>query len=75
MKSYMTIAQIETEHQNEWILLGGVKTDEAMQILGGIVMASSEDRDKIYLKALELRPENGAIHCTKSLPSNTAIVL
>jgi hypothetical protein len=74
MNEEMTIAEIESQFESEWVLIENPRTDEALNILGGEVLFHSKDRDEVYRKAVSLRPKRSAIVYTGKIPEETAVV-
>ena len=75
MATAMTLAQMETQFDSEWILVGDPKTDDALEVQSGQVLWHSQDRDEVYRKAVELRPRRFAMLYTGRMPEDTAIIL
>ena len=75
MNEEMTIAEIESQFESEWVLIEDPRTDEQLQILGGRVLFHSKDRDAVYRKAVSLRPKRSAVVYTGQIPEETAVVL
>jgi hypothetical protein len=75
MNKEMTIEEIESEFDSEWVLLEDPRTDEALKVLGGRVLHHSKDRDEVYRKAVSLRPKRSALIYTGEIPEETAVVL
>jgi hypothetical protein len=71
----LTITQIETQFEGEWILVEDPQTNEALEVQSGRVCWHSKDRDEVYRKAVELRPQRFAMLYTGKIPEDTAIVL
>jgi len=71
----MTIKQIQSRFQNEWILLDNPQTNEALEVLKGKLVCHSKDRDEVYRCAVARRPKRYAIIYTGNIPENTAVVL
>ena len=75
MGKEMTIAEIESHFESEWVLIEDPKTDDALNVLSGKVLHHSKDRDEVYRKAVSLRPKRSAILYTGEIPEETAVVL
>lgn len=75
MANEMTLEEMESEFDSEWVLVGEPVTDEALNILQGRVLHHSKDRDEVYRKAVSLRPKRSAIVYTGRIPEGTAVVL
>jgi hypothetical protein len=71
----MTINEIESQFEGEWILVADPQTNEALEVTGGRVLCHSKDRDEVYRRAVALRPKRSAILYTGQMPEDTAIVL
>jgi hypothetical protein len=75
MSDLMTIAEIESTFESEWVLLEDPETNEAFEVQRGNVRCHSKDRDEVYRKAVELRPKRFAMLYTGEIPKDAAIVL
>ena len=75
MDKEMTIEEIESQFDSEWVLIEDPKTDEGLKVLGGRVLHHSKDRDEVYRKAVSLRPKRSALIYTGEIPEDTAVVL
>ena len=75
MEDVLTIAEIESRYNSEWVLVEDPQTNEALEVLAGKVRCHSKDRDEVYRKAVELRPKRFAMLYTGTMPKDTAIVL
>ena len=71
----MTIEEIESQFESEWVLIEDPRTDATLRVLGGRVLHHSRDRDEVYRKAVTLRPKRSAIIYTGEIPEETAVVL
>ncbi len=75
MDKEMTIEEIESQFDSEWVLIEDPKTDEELKVVGGRVLHHSTDRDEVYRKAVSLRPKRSALIYTGEIPEDTAVVL
>ena len=75
MTREMTLTEIKSEFDSEWVLIGDPMTDEALNVLKGRVLHHSKDRDEVYRKAVSVRPKRSAIVYTGQIPEGTAVVL
>ncbi len=75
MNKEMSIEEIESQFESEWVLIEDPRTDEKLRILGGKVLSHSKDRDEVYHKAVSLRPKRSAVIYTGEIPEETAVVL
>ena len=71
----MTVEEIQTQFDGEWILVGDPRTSDKLEVLEGNVLYHSKDRDEVYRRAVTLKPKRSAILFTGRMPANTAIVL
>lgn len=75
MNQEMTIEEIRSQFDSEWVLIEDPRTDEGLGVLAGKVLHHSKDRDEVYRKAVALRPKRSAIVFTGEIPEETAVVL
>jgi len=75
MSQEMTIEEIESQFDSEWVLIENPETDESLKVIGGKVLHHSKDRDEVYRKAVTLRPKRSALIYTGQIPEETAVVL
>jgi hypothetical protein len=75
METAMTIEEIRSRFDSEWVLVENPRTNEALEVLSGHVLHHSKDRDEVYRKAVALRPERCAVLYIGEIPEGTAVVL
>lgn len=75
MDEAMTISEIESQFQGEWVLVEDPQTNEFLEVLGGKVRHHSMDRDEVYREAIKLQPKRFAMLYTGTMPKDTVIVL
>lgn len=75
MDDVLTITEIESQFESEWVLVEDPQTNEFLEVQSGKVRFHSKDRDEVYREAVKLRPKRFAILYTGMLPKDTAIVL
>lgn len=75
MGERISIAEIQSRFQSEWVLLEDPQTDESLDVKSGKILYHSKDRDEVYRKAIELHPRRFAMLFTGMIPENTAVVL
>ncbi len=75
MERVMTIGEIESEFDSEWVLIDEPETNEQLEVLKGKVIHHSKDRDEVYRKAISLHPKRCAILYTGTIPEGTVVVL
>jgi hypothetical protein len=75
MNKIMTVMEIKTHFKSEWILIEEPEVSLDLEVTGGKVLWHSKDRDEVYRKARELKPQHSAILYTGSLPKGTDVIL
>ncbi len=75
MNEIMTLAEIESKFESEWILIGDPVTTPGLQVERGKVLWHSKNRDEVYRKARELRPKHSAFLYTGKIPTDMEVVL
>ena len=75
MTEILSIEEIESRFDSEWILVEDPELDPHLKVLRGTVVWHSKDRDEVHQKLLELRPRHPALFHTGRMPEGTAIVL
>lgn len=75
MDDVLTIEEIESRFESEWVLVEDPQTNESLEVQSGKVRYHSKDREAVYRKAVALRPKRFAMLYTGTIPKDTAIVL
>src|SRR5437879_3313974 len=75
MNDVLTIEEIESRFDSEWVLIGNPKTDKTQRVLSGRLLAHSCNRDDVDRCLLALRPRHYAMWYTGKLPDDMAVVL
>ena len=75
MEKEMTLEEMKSQFEGEWILVEEPQTNEALEVVRGKVLYHGKDRDEVYRQAVGLRPKRSAILYTGEMPEDTAIVL
>jgi hypothetical protein len=75
MEQEMTMEEIESQFDSEWVLLEEPETNEQLEVIRGRVLHHSKDREEVYRKAVKLRPKRSAILYTGKIPEDTIVVL
>jgi hypothetical protein len=75
MEEIMSLLEIKTRFQSEWILIQDPETTESLEVKSGKVLWHSKDRDEVYRKAREFKPKHSAIWYTGTLPEEMVVVL
>jgi len=75
MDEVLSISEIKSRFDSEWVVVEDPELDEHLHVVRGRVVWHSKDRDEVYQKALELQPKHPAFLYTGRIPEDTAIVL
>jgi len=75
MEKEMTLEEMKSQFEGEWILVEEPQTNEGLEVVRGKVLYHGKDRDEVYRQAVVLRPKRSAILYTGEMPEDTAIVL
>ena len=75
MNDVLSFSKIQETIGSEWVLIGDPKLTDDLVIKHGKVLYHSKDRDEVYRKARELKPQHSAIIYTGTLPDNVVVVL
>ncbi|HZO90081.1 MAG TPA: hypothetical protein VFB38_17260 [Chthonomonadaceae bacterium] len=75
MSDVLSIDEIKSRFDSEWVLIEDPKTNEYNEVLGGKVLWHSKDRAEFDRKAIELRPKRFAVLYTGTIPDDMAVVL
>ncbi len=75
MDEVLTVTEMETRFDSEWILVGDPETNELLDVERGKILYHSRDRDEVYRFAVKLRPKHSAMLYTGTIPEDTAIVI
>src|SRR5438067_4146288 len=58
MDEILTMSEIEAKFDSEWVLIENPRTDEALTVRGGTVRWHGKDREEVYRRAVEIRPND-----------------
>ena len=75
MNEILTVAEIYARFDSEWVLVEDPEVNEHLEVVRGVVVWHSKDRDELYRKDMERRPRSAAYLYTGKMPENTAIIL
>ena len=75
MQEILTLQEIESRFESEWVLVGDSEFDEQLEVVRGKVIFHSKSRDELDEKDKGFRPKSAAYLYTGAMPENTAIVL
>ena len=75
MDNIMTVEEMKTQFESEWVLVENPQTNDTLEVLKGKILHHSKDRDEVYRKAVALRPKRSAIVYTGEIPEDMEIAL
>lgn len=75
MDDLLTMDEIRTRYAPDWVLIGDPQTDESQRLQAGRVLFHSPDREEVYRKAIQLRPQHFAFRYLGEWPENMAFLL
>ena len=75
MKEVLTVKEIESRYDSEWVLISDLKTNKAQRVVSGRVLAHSRNRDDVYRQLLALRPRHYGMCYNGRVPDDMAVVL
>jgi hypothetical protein len=75
MDEMMTLDEINSRFDSEWVLIADPEVDENLEVVRGRVVIHRKDRDEVDRKAIELKLKSSAFHYTGHIPEGTAIVV
>ncbi len=61
MDKTLTITEIESQFDSEWVLVEDPQTNDALEVQSGKVLYHSKNRDEFDRKALEFHPKRFAV--------------
>lgn len=67
--------EIVEEFKDEWVLVYVKEVDKNFNLKEGDVIAHSKNKEDIYKKLLETKPESFSIEYTGKIPEDLAVVL
>lgn len=75
MNQVLSIQEIESRFESEWVLVEAPQTNEALEVQSGRVLFHCKDRDEFDRKALEFHPTRFAVVYTGKQPEKMEFVL
>ena len=71
----MSLKDIETQFDGEWVLIEDPYLDDRRQVAGGKLLFHSKIRDEVYQTALRLQPKHSAFFYMGAMPDGVALNL
>ena len=75
MNEVLTVAEIKSRYDSEWVLIEDPQTNEALEVQSGKVLYHSKDRDEFDRKALAFHPKRFAVLYTGTPPEGMEFAL
>ncbi len=75
MNEVLTLAEIEAQFPDEWVLVENPQTNDALEVQSGRVLGHSKDRDELHQQAMALRTRRFAVLYTGTYPEDAVIIL
>jgi hypothetical protein len=66
----LSLGEIESRFDSEWVLIGDPELDEQDEILSGCVLVHDKNRDEMYRQARILQPKRSAVLFTGLPPAD-----
>lgn len=74
-KDILSLNEIKDKFDSEWVLVGDPETDKNLNVIHGVVLWHSKDRDEVYRKARDISPKSSAFLFTGKTPEGEGIIL
>jgi len=71
----MEMAEIRKRYRNEWVLIEYTKLDDELNVVEGVVIAHSKDREEIHKAQMELKNKKLAIEYLGEIPEEEDLVV
>ena len=75
MNEVLTVAEIKSKYDSEWVLIEDPRTNESLEVQSGRVLYHSKDRDEFDRKALGFHPKRFAVVYTGQPPEGMEFAL
>jgi hypothetical protein len=75
MDEVLTVAEIKSKYDSEWVLIDDPQTNEALEVQSGRVLYHGRDRDELNRKALGFNPKRLAVLYTGNPPDGMEFAL
>lgn len=75
MGEVLTIAEIKSAYESEWVLVEDPQTNADLEVQSGTVLYHSKDRDEFDRKVLGFHPRRFAVLYTGEVPEGMVLVL
>jgi len=75
MSEILTIQEIQSRYDEEWVLVGDPEVDASLNVQRGKVLWHSKNRDEVYRQARRLKPKYSAFLFVGRLPKDMEVVL
>ena len=75
MAEILSIQEIQSRYDGEWVLIGDPEVDASLVVQRGSVLWHSKNRDEVYRQARLLKPKHCAFLFVGRLPKDVEVVL
>ena len=75
MNDVLTVAEIKSKNDSEWVLIEDPQTNEALEVQSGRVLYHSKDRDEFDREVLGFQPKRFAVLYTGNPPEGMEFAL
>jgi hypothetical protein len=75
MGKKMTMAEMESKYDSEWVLIEDPEVTDEMKVVSGKLLYHSPDRDAVRRKMAQLKPKHSAVLFVGQTPADMAFAL
>lgn len=75
MDDVLSMAEIQSQFESEWVLIEDPETNEALEVQSGKVLYHSKDKTEFDRKVVEFRPNRFAVIYTGKTPEGMEFAL
>lgn len=71
----MKMEEIRKRYRGEWVLIEYTKLDDELNVIEGVVVAHSKDREEVYKAQMEMKGKKLAIEYLGEIPEEEDLVV
>lgn len=75
MGERLTIEELRERYDGEWVVVADPETDDAHEVLSGILVAHDPDREEVYDAMLRANGRHFATLCFQKMPQGWTLAL
>jgi phage pi2 protein 07 len=75
MNDVLSMAEIQSRFESEWVLIEDPETNEALEVQSGKVLYHNKDKTEFDRKVIEFRPKRFAVIYTGKMPEGMEFAL